>query len=152
MSEENAANDRLAVVAVYGTPEFAHLAKNHLEANEIRAFLDGEATATNVYAGGNGVRLLTRVVDVQRACKILGLSTRAPDAASPEVDAARRQVMRGLRQLLWGASIGLVFGVAIGIARDLDLAKGSEIALTWTMAGAVCQGALTFLINVLRSR
>lgn len=65
----------LKVIAKYGTPEEAHLLRNHLEAAGIRVFLEGEVMSAWAWHMANamgGVKLLVPEESVEAAREILG--------------------------------------------------------------------------------
>jgi hypothetical protein len=97
---ETPMSDRLVKLTSFGTVEEAHLAKNALEAEGIQAFLDGEATAGNLWHIGGaigGIKLLVPEDEIPRAQRVLGgddddeeeepdtrLTVKPPEGARPE--------------------------------------------------------------------
>lgn len=67
-------SDRLVQLTSFGNVEEAHLAKNALEAEGIRVFLDGEASGVNLWHLGvaiGGIKLLVPEEEIPRAHRVL---------------------------------------------------------------------------------
>ncbi|NQT16767.1 MAG: DUF2007 domain-containing protein [Planctomycetes bacterium] len=80
----------LKVIAKYGTPEEAHLLRNHLEAAGIRVFLEGEVMSAWAWHMANamgGVKLLVPEESVEAAREILG--EQGPDWSVDVAEPAR---------------------------------------------------------------
>src|SRR5438067_2378431 len=66
----------LVRIATYGTPEYAHLAKNRLDAEGIPSTLSGEFLPQHAAVLGNryGIDLLTKASDADQARRLLHVS------------------------------------------------------------------------------
>jgi hypothetical protein len=86
--------DRLAVVAAYQEPHEAHVARLRLEAQGIRAALDGEHHVAAKWVVSNmigGVKLIVHQRDLAAARRILRIQSTAPADPLPEESSDREK-------------------------------------------------------------
>jgi hypothetical protein len=137
--------EQLVVVAISGIPEYAHMAKNWLESNGIKVALDGDVTATDVYTGSTGVRLLIRQADVEKARRLLRLPPQT-DKCDPGVN-----VFRALLPLSRGGLIGLALWTIFSILTQKDLGTFLAVGLVCFFGSAFLQAAIQGFIAAMRS-